>query len=69
MTEFIASVRDWSSSGCSWPLIIGLFLRDRGTALMTGSHPDDGRTFIAMKIPGQTFNLMTSAASPRRSAS
>jgi len=58
----IASVRDAIIVGLFLAaLIIWLFLRDWGTALMTGLVVPVTMvvTFIAMKILGQSFNLMT----------
>ena len=58
----IASVRDAIVIGlCLAALIIWLFLRDWGTALMTGLVVPVTMvvTFIAMKMLGQSFNLMT----------
>src|SRR5207249_6906472 len=58
----IASVRDAIIIGLVLAgLIIWLFLRDWGTALMTGLVVPVTMvvTFIAMKILGQSFNLMT----------
>jgi CzcA family heavy metal efflux pump len=60
--ESIASVRDAIVIGLFLAgLIIWLFLRDWGTALMTGLVVPVTMvvTFIAMKILGQSFNLMT----------
>jgi CzcA family heavy metal efflux pump len=60
--ESIASVRDAIILGLFLAgLIIWLFLRDWGTALMTGLVVPVTMvvTFIAMKILGQSFNLMT----------
>jgi len=62
VTESIASVRDAIIIGLFLAgLIIWLFLRDWGTAVMTGLIVPVTMvmTFIAMKILGQTFNLMT----------
>src|SRR5438876_5441040 len=62
VTESIASVRDAIIIGLALAgLIIWLFLRDWGTAVMTGLVVPVTMvvTFIAMKILGQTFNLMT----------
>ena len=62
VTESIASVRDAIVIGLFLAgLIIWLFLRDWGTAVMTGLVVPVTMvvTFIAMKILGQTFNLMT----------
>jgi multidrug efflux pump subunit AcrB len=58
----IASVRDAIVVGLLLAgLIIWLFLRDWGTAIMTGLVVPVTMvvTFIAMKVLGQTFNLMT----------
>src|SRR5204863_6171434 len=60
--ESIASVRDAIVIGLFLAgLIIWLFLRDWGTAVMTGLVVPVTMvvTFIAMKILGQSFNLMT----------
>jgi CzcA family heavy metal efflux pump len=60
--ESIASVRDAIILGLFLSaLIIWLFLRDWGTALMTGLVVPVTMvvTFITMKILGQSFNLMT----------
>jgi multidrug efflux pump subunit AcrB len=60
--QSIGSVRDAIIIGLFLAgLIIWLFLRDWGTALMTGLVVPVTMvvTFIAMKIFGQTFNLMT----------
>ena len=60
--ESIASVRDAIIIGLFLAgLIIWLFLRDWGTAVMTGLVVPVTMvvTFIAMKVFGQTFNLMT----------
>jgi len=60
--ESIASVRDSMVIGLVLAaLVIWLFLRDAGTALMTGLVVPVTIfvTFIAMKIAGQSFNLMT----------
>jgi multidrug efflux pump subunit AcrB len=60
--ESIASVRDAIVIGLFLAgLIIWLFLRDWGTAVMTGLVVPVTMvvTFIAMKVLGQTFNLMT----------
>ena len=60
--ESIASVRDAIVIGLILAaLIIWLFLRDWGTALMTGLVVPVTMvvTFIAMKLLGQSFNLMT----------
>src|SRR5438874_2454965 len=60
--ESIASVRDAIIIGLFLAaLIIWLFLRDWGTALMTGLVVPVTMfvTFIAMKLVGQSFNLMT----------
>src|SRR5206468_9472453 len=62
VNESIASVRDAIVVGLVLAgLIIWLFLRDWGTALMTGLVVPVTMvvTFIAMKILGQSFNLMT----------
>jgi CzcA family heavy metal efflux pump len=62
VTESIASVRDAIIIGLFLAaLIIWLFLRDWGTALMTGLVVPVTMfvTFIAMKLVGQSFNLMT----------
>jgi CzcA family heavy metal efflux pump len=62
VNESIASVRDAIIIGLALAaLIIWLFLRDWGTALMTGLVVPVTMvvTFIAMKLLGQTFNLMT----------
>ncbi len=62
VNESIASVRDAIAIGLFLAaLIIWLFLRDWGTALMTGLVVPVTMvvTFIAMKILGQSFNLMT----------
>ena len=62
VNESIASVRDAIIVGLFLAgLIIWLFLRDWGTAVMTGLVVPVTMvmTFIAMKILGQTFNLMT----------
>jgi multidrug efflux pump subunit AcrB len=62
VTESIASVRDAIIIGLFLAgLIIWLFLRDWGTAVMTGLVVPVTMvvTFIAMKVMGQTFNLMT----------
>ena len=62
VTESIASVRDAIIIGLALAgLIIWLFLRDWGIAVMTGLVVPVTMvvTFIAMKILGQTFNLMT----------
>src|SRR3989441_5312329 len=62
VTESIASVRDAIVIGLLLAaLIIWLFLRDWGTALMTGLVVPVTMfvTFIAMKLVGQSFNLMT----------
>jgi CzcA family heavy metal efflux pump len=62
VTESIKSVRDAIVIGLLLAaLIIWLFLRDWGTAAMTGLVVPVTMviTFIAMKILGQTFNLMT----------
>src|SRR5262245_41138204 len=60
--ESIKSVRDAIVVGLLLAaLIIWLFLRDWGTALMTGLVVPVTMviTFIAMKVLGQSFNLMT----------
>src|SRR5205814_7553357 len=60
--ESIGSVRDAIIIGLFLAgLIIWLFLRDWGTAVMTGLvvPVTMAVTFIAMKVFGQTFNLMT----------
>src|SRR5205807_7433577 len=60
--ESIASVRDAIIVGLLLAaLIIWLFLRDWGTAVMTGLVVPVTMvvTFIVMKVLGQTFNLMT----------
>ena len=60
--ESISSVRDAIIVGLALSgLIIWLFLRDWGTAVMTGLVVPVTMviTFIAMKILGQSFNLMT----------
>ena len=62
VTESIASVRDAIVIGLFLAgLIIWLFLRDWGTAVMTGLVVPVTMvvTFIAMKMLGQSFNLMT----------
>lgn len=62
VTASIASVRDAIVIGLFLAgLIIWLFLRDWGTALMTGLVVPVTMviTFIAMKLFGQGFNLMT----------
>ena len=62
VNESIASVRDAIIIGLFLAgLIIWLFLRDWGTAVMTGLVVPVTMvvTFIAMKILGQSFNLMT----------
>ena len=62
VTESIASVRDAIIIGLFLAgFIIWLFLRDWGTAVMTGLVVPVTMvvTFIAMKILGQSFNLMT----------
>jgi CzcA family heavy metal efflux pump len=62
VTESIASVRDAIIVGLLLAaLIIWLFLRDWGTAVMTGLVVPVTIviTFIAMKLLGQSFNLMT----------
>src|SRR5204863_3968028 len=64
VNESIASVRDAIVIGLVLAgFIIWLFLRDWGTALMTGLVVPVTMvvTFIAMKILEQTFNLMTLA--------
>src|SRR5262249_45038102 len=61
VNESIASVRDAIVVGLFLAgLIIWLFLRDWGTALMTGLVVPVTMmvTFIAMRILGQSFNLM-----------
>ena len=63
--ESIGSVRDAIIIGLFLAgLIIWLFLRDWGTAVMTGLVVPVTMvvTFIAMKVFGQTFNLMTLTA-------
>jgi multidrug efflux pump subunit AcrB len=60
--ESIASVRDAIIIGLLLAgLVIWLFLRDWGTAVMTGLVVPATIfvTFIAMKIMGQSFNMMT----------
>jgi multidrug efflux pump subunit AcrB len=60
--ESIASVRDAIIIGLVLAaFVIWLFLRDWGTALMTGLVVPATIfvTFIALKISGQTFNMMT----------
>ena len=60
--ESITSVRDAIIIGLALSgLIIWLFLRDWGTAMMTGLVVPMTMvvTFIAMKVVGQSFNLMT----------
>jgi multidrug efflux pump subunit AcrB len=60
--DSIKSVRDAIVIGlCLAALIIWLFLRDWGTAVMTGLVVPVTMvvTFIAMKVLGQSFNLMT----------
>src|SRR5436853_1581644 len=60
--ESIASVRDAIIIGLFLAaLVIWLFLRDWGTAVMTGLVVPVTMfvTFIAMKLVGQSFNLMT----------
>src|SRR5437762_14346570 len=60
--ESIASVRDAILVGLLLAaLIIWLFLRDWGTAVMTGLVVPVTMvvTFIAMKLLGQSFNIMT----------
>lgn len=62
VNQSIASVRDAIIIGLFLAgLIIWLFLRDWGTAVMTGLVVPVTMvvTFIAMKILGQSFNLMT----------
>src|SRR5437870_725946 len=62
VTQSIASVRDAIVIGLFLAgLIIWLFLRDWGTAVMTGLVVPVTMvvTFIAMKLLGQSFNLMT----------
>jgi len=62
VNESIASVRDAIIIGLLLAaLIIWLFLRDWGTAVMTGLVVPVTMvvTFIAMKLLGQSFNLMT----------
>jgi CzcA family heavy metal efflux pump len=62
VTASIASVRDAIIVGLFLAgLIIWLFLRDWGTAIMTGLVVPVTMvvTFIAMKMLGQSFNLMT----------
>src|SRR5438105_4716021 len=62
VTESIASVRDAIIIGLLLAaFIIWLFLRDWGTAVMTGLVVPVTMfvTFIAMKLVGQSFNLMT----------
>jgi multidrug efflux pump subunit AcrB len=62
VTESIASVRDAIIIGLFLAgLIIWLFLRDWGTAVLTGLVLPVTMvlTFIAMRVFGQTFNLMT----------
>jgi multidrug efflux pump subunit AcrB len=62
VNESIASVRDAILIGLLLAaLIIWLFLRDWGTALMTGLVVPVTMviTFIAMRVLGQSFNLMT----------
>src|SRR5205823_3703031 len=62
VTESIGSVRDAIIIGLFLAaLIIWLFLRDWGTAVMTGLVVPVTMfvTFIAMKLLGQSFNLMT----------
>jgi multidrug efflux pump subunit AcrB len=62
VVESIGSVRDAILIGLFLAgLIIWLFLRDWGTAVMTGLvvPVTMAVTFIAMKILGQSFNLMT----------
>src|SRR4029077_15231362 len=62
VTESIASVRDAIIIGLFLAgLVIWLFLRDWGTAVMTGLVVPVTIviTFIVMKVLGQSFNLMT----------
>lgn len=62
VNESIASVRDAIIVGLLLAgLVIWLFLRDWGTALITGLVVPVTMviTFIAMKLLGQSFNLMT----------
>src|SRR5262245_12183875 len=62
VNESISSVRDAILIGLFLAgLIIWLFLRDWGTAIMTGLVVPVTMvvTFIAMKLLGQSFNLMT----------
>ena len=62
VTESIGSVRDAIVIGLFLAgFIIWLFLRDWGTAVMTGLVVPVTMvlTFIAMKVLGQSFNLMT----------
>ncbi len=62
VTQSIESVRDAIILGLLLAaFVIWLFLRDWGTAVMTGLVVPVTMvvTFIAMKILGQTFNLMT----------
>ena len=62
VTQSIASVRDAIVVGLFLAgLIIWLFLRDWGTAVMTGLVVPVTMvvTFIVMKVLGQSFNLMT----------
>ncbi len=62
VNESIKSVRDAIIIGLLLSgLVIWLFLRDWGTALMTGLVVPVTMfvTFIAMKLVGQSFNLMT----------
>jgi len=62
VTESIGSVRDAIIIGLFLAgLIIWLFLRDWGTAVMTGLvvPVTMAITFIAMRVLGQSFNLMT----------
>jgi CzcA family heavy metal efflux pump len=62
VTASIASVRDAIAIGLFLAgLIIWLFLRDWGTAVMTGLVVPVTMvvTFIAMRLTGQSFNLMT----------
>jgi CzcA family heavy metal efflux pump len=62
VTESIASVRDAILLGLVLAsLIMVLFLRDWGTSLVAGLviPATIGITFIAMRVLGQSFNLMT----------
>src|SRR5207244_12505663 len=62
VNESIKSVRDAIIIGLLLAaLVIWLFLRDWGTAVMTGLVVPVTMvvTFIAMKLLGQSFNLMT----------